>query len=268
MFQLLGQPLCFSAYFADDSGDPLDEGAGISVSVFRINADGTKTDIGIVNEPANSTGSGLWTYQLPFAPNVAGTYWAIFVGGGSYYHSHTDKWHVGLPWLQTVYSKTNLIGATVGEIVDGLAIFGDTLELETDCRYEKLIQFSGLDLTGWTSISFTIKESADEDEDSESLLTVAITNPAAVGTDGIKVHRRNALPITNALRTKGALEIVSIGPDAIVKVVLASESLDLPPSDPTTPYKYEIDVWIGDKNQIAKGDLKLNRSVRRSPTTP
>lgn len=166
--------------------------------------------------------------------------------------------------LSYITDKVSLIGASAARGVDGFALFGGALLASTDCRFQKAIQFPGFALTGWTAISFTIKERS-VDSDADSLLITKVSNPASVGTDGIIVYRKTPIDSDNALRLAASITVNAVSPDALMTVLLKAKAMNIPASIDAQPFAYEIDYWFAeDKIQIAKGDFKVSQSVLRS----
>jgi hypothetical protein len=235
MYQRLGQPIYFAAQFTA-GGVPADPSNGtVLVSVDRIdNADGS-IDEQVTD--ANATGIALGLASYVHANTVLpGTYVARFRVNAPEMDSPIvvfapQTWIVGADWFELLWIKLPQIGA-------------------------------------WTGAAFTIKRSTDDD-DSEALLTLRVSNPASVGTDGIVWHRGRGVAGGDALRTAGVLAIAQTAPALIFDVQISALGMDLPPCKANEKFAYEFNLFQnGDKEQTAKGSIVISQSVRRAIALP
>jgi hypothetical protein len=243
-------------------------GIAVTVDVYRGAAQI------VAGAAATEVGGGLYRYILAgVSATPAEAYSAVFKTADA----TVDAQHI--PALQIVgegiaaqlaaiQAQTNLISAIVPAIPATSAPVTDPLAAETGVYWSQLLT-STRDLTGWTKATFTLKESAAADDDSEALLTVRVSNPPDAATDGILIHARRVVAAAEAMRTKGSVAIETLNP-ASARVTLQPDALALQPSEPDSPYNYEVDYWLADghKRQLGKGDFTLNRSVRRATAAP
>lgn len=268
MFQIIGQPITFIAFFS--IGGVGTAGLPIKVDVIRINTDGSVSPV-VTDEDANNSGGGFYSFTVADT-DIAGQYCAKFrdTGGTADQLQFPAVWYVGMGWAQYVYQQAQRIAATSAPAApESFSAFDGALKAETDCRFTPPpFRLEGFSIAGWTKLVFTIKESAANDDDPEALLVVRLSNPPNAGTDGILIHNRNVIGAGDAIRTKAALSVSETDPDATFSIVAEAEALNLPPSPDNAPFSYEVDVWYPGKEQIAKGEFAIRRSLRRNPVAP
>jgi hypothetical protein len=189
------------------------------------------------------------------------------LAGGTFTSADRDT----LAFISTQAAKINALSTTEPD-PDSFSQFNVPLVAETDVRFSQPLSMPGRDITGWASLTFTVKRLPDNDLDSDAILTVRVSNPAAPATDGILVHRGRPVDPADALRTAGTVVVGSVSPDTTVTPILTAVGMDVPPSPENEPYTYEINVWRaatgGDKEQIGKAEFSVTQSVRRSAGVP
>lgn len=173
-------------------------------------------------------------------------------------------------WLETIYVKSALIaGVSVGGSTPAYASFNTALEAPTAVRWEKTFDLSNFASDTWQAWAFTVKANADADDDASALLAIKKSNPAQAGLDGIVTFNRRGVANTETLRLEGAINVLTSTPSTMVNVVLTAVATDLPPSEDSDPYAWELDLWRGnDKERIGYGTFAMPRSVRRETTAP
>jgi hypothetical protein len=273
MYQRLGQPIYFAAQFTA-GGVPADPSNGtVLVSVDRIdNADGS-IDEQVTD--ANATGIALGLASYVHANTVLpGTYVARFRVNAPEMDSPIvvfapQTWIVGADWFELLWIKLPQIAALGVENIPNVpAPFSAQLAAETDVRFSQSVSITGYPVGAWTGAAFTIKRSTDDD-DSEALLTLRVSNPASVGTDGIVWHRGRGVAGGDALRTAGVLAIAQTAPALIFDVQISALGMDLPPCKANEKFAYEFNLFQnGDKEQTAKGSIVISQSVRRAIALP
>lgn len=172
--------------------------------------------------------------------------------------------------IETIRTQSLLIAATVPSVPATSGPVSDAIGAETVVYWSHLFTAPGVDITGWTFATFTVKSDPNSDEDKDALIAVRVSNPAAAASDGVKVHNGVAVALADAMRGRGIVTVESAAPDASIRVTLQPDALRLPPSPSGTPYTYEVDYWGADghKRQLGKGGFELVRSVRRGAPAP
>jgi hypothetical protein len=267
MFQLTGKPLTFSAHFtkAGVSFNP----AAVTVSVSRRRNDTGAAELLALGDSAELLGFGVYGYRQTNTA-IAGTYFAVFTSSDDTVDrvSLTSTWYVGEDWLQQIYSRTAMISGAVAETVEEVpTVFGDALSAYSSVLFEKQIELQGKISSGWTAFSFTLKRNLGDD-DSAALLTVLISNPANPGSDGLIVYNGRTTAEGTAIRDSSSIEVIETDPNTIVALRVGALGMELPPSLDGSPYAYEINLWVSDKEKLAQGEFNLIQSVRKSTETP
>jgi hypothetical protein len=273
MYQRLGQPIYFAAQFTA-GGVPADPSNGtVLVSVDRIDADGT-IDEQVTDANASGIALGLASY-VHANTALPGTYVARFrtTAGAPEIDNPVmfadQSWVVGADWFELLWIKLPQIAALGVENIPNVpAPFSAQLAAETDVRFSQSVSITGYPVGAWTGAAFTIKRSTDDD-DSEALLTLRVSNPASVGTDGIVWHRGRGVAGGDALRTAGVLAVAQTAPALIYDVHISALGMDLPPCKANEKFAYEFNLFQnGDKEQTAKGSIVISQSVRRAIVLP
>jgi hypothetical protein len=115
---------------------------------------------------------------------------------------------------------------------------------------------------GWTAFVFTVKKSAEADDDAGALLTVKISNPGAGGDGLVTLNGRAA---DNA--AAGALTVVQAGDPTEIDVTVFPSGMDIPPSPDSDPYVYGLARYTATgKKTLAEGEFTVAQPVRRSLT--
>lgn len=166
--------------------------------------------------------------------------------------------------IDGVTGRTNANAVTV---VGGTSTSGVPVPVATDFTalaqnsFVQAMLATGVDSTGWTKFIFVIKRS-DEDDDTESMVAVRITNPGS-GSDGLLYL--SGLPATSA--ALASITVGSITPDTNITVTLQPGAMAIPPSPDGTPYVWELSrVTATGKVPIGKGAFTVERGVLRSLT--
>jgi hypothetical protein len=115
----------------------------------------------------------------------------------------------------------------------------------------------------FTAVTFAIKRSRDNDDDSQALVMIRKSNPPA-GGDGM-IRLNGATP---AVATNGSLAVTGVTGGLSIVVTIQPAGLTIPPSGDTA-YQYEIARWKGLAKEItATGDFTALQSVVRNPAVP
>lgn len=164
---------------------------------------------------------------------------------------------------QTFGASSSTSPADVGSAYDAVTV-------DTAVYWSQAFVSPAHDVTGWARMAFTVKRNAETDDDSDALLTVRASNPAAPATDGVLTFNRRAIATDDPIRGMGAIAVEALAPDARARVTLNPGVTALPPSPTNEPYVFEIDVWDGGgvKRELGRGEFGVRRSVRRAVAAP
>jgi hypothetical protein len=125
--------------------------------------------------------------------------------------------------------------------------------------------YTGLDMTGWTAIAFTVKRDATDDDD-EALIAITKHNPGDV-SDGLALNNGRTIPLSD--HVFASITVDTTGPDVVITVHADPLAMDLPPSPDSTPWAWELTLWQGiRRHRIGAGAYTSQRTLRRGFSAP